>query len=360
MYLQPTWRSTGTGGFHPGCLSIFALGLALGQPSSGAENAKAGKNPADELPPHIRRLTWFGERADWSHDGKRILFIEKTYGDAYEVEVATGIVRPVTHHYPHAGYTRALYLVNGDILLSGSATFDPKNPNPSRVQCFLSVLDKSLTKPPVPLGTKCSEGPAVSRRRLHIAWTHVSAQYPDEMASGTSRMLEADIVYEGGLPKLAHQKLIVESKDLPFRCTLETQNFRPPDERELTFSAYGHQETDVCGIDLATGKITNYSNAPGQYDEPEGIFPDGRFTLVECDRQNRKGSSFIDLWKLRLDGSGALERLTFFSDSPGYKASNGVISDDGRFLAFQMAKSKDPAGVGYGIFIYDFEKAAKR
>jgi hypothetical protein len=110
-------------------------------------------------------------------------------------------------------------------------------------------------------------------------------------------------------------------------------------------------------VDLATKKVTNYSNAPDQYDEPEGIFPDGQFTLVECDRQNRKGSSFIDLWKLRLDGRGALERLTFFSDSPGYKASNGVIIDDGRFLAFQMAKSKDPAGVGYGIFVLDLEKA---
>jgi len=105
--------------------------------------------------------------------------------------------------------------------------------------------------------------------------------------------------------------------------------------------------------------VTNYSNAPDQYDEPEGIFPDGQFTLVECDRQNPKGSSNVDLWKLKLDGSGQLERLTFFSDVPGYKASNGVISDDGRFLAFQLAKAKDPAGVGYGIFVYDFAKAKK-
>ena len=90
---------------------------------------------------------------------------------------------------------------------------------------------------------------------------------------------------------------------------------------------------------------------PEQYDEPEGIFPDGRHTLVECDRQNRKGSGYVDLWKLRLDGSGQLDRLTYFSEYPGYKASNGVISDDGRFMAFQLAKSKDPAGVGYGIFM---------
>jgi Tol biopolymer transport system component len=310
-------------------------------------------------PPH-QPADRFGERADWSADGRRILFLAKTYGDVYEADLATRIIRPVTHHYHHRGYTRALYLANGDILLSGPEAFDPKNPHVSRVQCFLYVLDKSLTRPPVALGTKCSEGPAVSRRRLHIAWTQVSEQYPEEMPKGTSRMLEADIVYEQGRPKLANQRRIIESRELPFSCTMETQNFRPPEERELTFSAYGYQGTDVCGIDLETKRVTNYSKAPGQYDEPEGIFPDGRHTLVECDRQNHLGAGNIDLWKLTLDGSGQLERLTYFSDYPGYKASNPVVSDDGRFMAFQMAKSKDPAGVGYGIFIYDFTKAGTK
>jgi len=34
-----------------------------------------------------------------------------------------------------------------------------------------------------------------------------------------------------------------------------------------------------------------------------------------------------------------------------------VVSDDGRFLAFQMAQSRDQAGVGHGIFILDLAKA---
>ncbi|MBI4622638.1 MAG: hypothetical protein HY736_05360, partial [Verrucomicrobia bacterium] len=267
-----------------------------------------------------------------------------------------------TAHYPHHGYTRALYLSNGDIVLSGPEQFDPKKIGEARVQCWLYVLDQSGTKPAVPLGTKCSEGPAVSRRRLRIAWTHVAAEYPGEMPAGTSRMQEADIVYEAGRPRLANQRLILDSRDLPFKCTLETQNYRPPHERELTFSAYGYQGTEVAGVDLTTKKVTNYSNAPGQYDEPEGIFPDGGHTLVECDKQNLKGSGYVDLWKLRLDGSGATERLTRFSDYPGYKASNPVVSDDGRFIAFQMARSREAAGVGHGLFVLDLEKArpAKR
>jgi len=323
---------------------------------------KFGPGPDTRLPSHIRRLTHFGERADFSHDGKRILFLARTFGDVYELELSTGAIRPVTHHYPHAGYTRALYLANGDILLSGCPEFDPKNPGRSRVHSELFVLDRRLDRPPVPLGTKCSEGPAVSRRRMHIAWTHVAEQYPDRLPPGVSQIHEADIVYERGVPRLANQRLVLDSRNLPFKCTLETQNFRPPNEQELTFSAYGYQSTDACGVDLRTGRVTNYSNTPDQYDEPEGIFPDGRWTCVECDRDNAlrgKGSQHIDIWKLALDGSGRMERLTEFNRHPGYKASNPVVSDDGRLMAFQMARLGDPAGFGRGLFLYDFARRAR-
>jgi hypothetical protein len=48
-----------------------------------------------------------------------------------------------------------------------------------------------------------------------------------------------------------------------------------------------------------------------------------------------QGHTHVDLWKLRLDGSKRYERLTRFSDHPGYKASNPVVSDNGRRIAFQ-------------------------
>src|SRR4051794_37378327 len=188
-------------------LAVLALASLAPLALANAPSEKAGKSPDQELPPHITRLTLFGERADWSYDGRRLLFLSKTFGDVFEIDLKGKAVRLLTGHYPHHGYTRALYLANGDILLSGPEAFDPRDPGPSRVQCFLSVLDKSLTKPPVPLGTKCSEGPAVSRKRMHVAWTHVSAQYPDQLPPGASRMLEADIVYEARSPRLANRKV---------------------------------------------------------------------------------------------------------------------------------------------------------
>lgn len=335
---------------------FLALGASLlAQPQA----APSGPNPADHLPPHIRRLTHFGERADWSHDGKRILFLSKTFGDAMELDVATGAITNLTSHYAHHGYTRALYLANGDILLSGPLAYDIANPGPARNQCHLFVLGAKEKKKPVALGVRCNEGPAVSRRRLHIAWPEWLPPKPGEGNLSTSKMFEADIVYTDGVPALAKARLIIDGAGLPFRCTMETQSFRPTDERELIFSAYmaGGRQCDVVGIDLETKKLTKYTDNADIYEEPEGIFPDGKHTLVENDVQNRLGPGSIDLWKHALDGSGARTRLTFFSENPAYKASNGVVSDDGRFIAFQMGKAGEAAGIGHGIFVLDLTKA---
>lgn len=334
------------------CIPFILISVALSQANvAPAADSKTGRSPLDKLPPHIRQITHFGQRADWSHDGKRILFLERTFGDVFEVEVATGIITPVTHHFFHEGFTRALYLANGDILLSGARHFDANDPWPSRGErnAELWVLKKDLSGPPVALGEHCSEGPAVSRKRMTIAWTRRNAFY------------QADVVYENGTPKLSNKTKILDADDLPFRCNLETQNFRPPEEKELIFSAYNYQGGEVCGLNLETGEVVNYSKAPNQYDEPEGIFPDGKYTLVECNKHMNipEGIQEVDIYKLALDGSARLERINFFADYPGYKGSNPVVDDDGRFMAYQIAKKGDPAGVGRGILIFDLQAYEK-
>ena len=145
-------------------ITMVSLGviLFLSANSNSAQEMK-GKSPADDLPAHIKRVTFFGERADWSHDGKRILFLSKTFGDAFEVDLETGKIRILKNNYYHGGYTRALYLANGDMLLSGPRRFDPNDPQGARSdkQCELWVLKKDLAEKPVALGENCSEGPAV-------------------------------------------------------------------------------------------------------------------------------------------------------------------------------------------------------
>lgn len=312
------------------------------------------------LPPYIKQVTTFGERPDWSHDGKRVAFMEKTFGDVYEVELATGKLKPLTHHFFHNGFIRVLYLANGDYLLIGSRDFDPKNPWKSRSpeNAELWVLKKDLLSPPYPLDVKVKEGAAPSRTKMKLSW-------------GTDDIYVGEIVYTNGVPSLQGIDTVIRSGDLPEPVKgwrLETQNFRPPFENELLFNAhypFVEYEAEVMGIDLITKKITNYTNRPDRYDEPEGVFPDGKYMMVESTRHYPERDSgrttwdYIDLYKLTLDGSGRMERITFFNEGGKYKATNPVVSDNGRLMAFQYSVVGETTGIGHGILILDFDKMMK-
>ena len=337
----------------------FMVMLACWNFQLSAQLNPHGGSPVTSQTPYLKQLTTFGERCDWSHDGKRLIFLEKTFGDVFEVEVETGKLTPLTHHFFHEGFVRALYLANGDILLSGAKTFDAKDPWKSRSpeNAELWVLKRDLSGPPTPLGVYCKEGPTCSRKQMKIAWT-------------VDDIYMADIVYKDGVPQLANQTTIVRPADLPGPVNgwhLETQNFRPPYDDELIFNAHYPKieyEAEVMGIDLKTRKIVNYSLRPDRYDEPEGIFPDGKHTLVESTRHHPKREDlttwdYIDLYVLTLDGSGEMKRLTYFNDDLKFRATNPVVSDDGRFMAFQYALIGETTGIGHGILIWDFEKAKK-
>jgi Tol biopolymer transport system component len=185
---------------------------------------------------------------------------------------------------------------------------------------------------------------------MKIAWSNTRGQYPDLLAEGESVIYTADVVFEGGQPKLANKKEVIRAK-AP-ECTLEAQDFRRNDT-ELIYTCYRTPFADVLGIDLNTGKVTIYRKLAGEYNEVEGLFPDGEYTLVESSReQSQQNSNYIDIWKLRLQPSSEdFTRVTRWGEYPGFKASNPVVSGDGKRIAFQSARSKDPAGVGYGIFV---------
>lgn len=332
-------------------LSLLTLAAVVPAPLF-ARSIKDLKFP-HPLPVYISAVTTFGERPDWSRDGKRIVFVEKTVGDIFEVDLATRELTPLTHHYHHEGYTRALYLANGDILLSGARKFDATNPGPSRneANAELWVLRPGSGRPPVALGARCKEGPSASRTQMRIAWA-------------VNQGLDiADIVYDtDGTPRFAQRRTVLREADLPEPGTMiEAQDFRPGTEHELIINLYTKRDNTLSstyGFDLRTKKLTDYSRLPDRYSEPEGIFPDGRHTLVESSRhahnyKGQKNYTGIDLYILALDGSGATERLTHFNADPAFKASQGVISPDGQYMAFQISRTTDETGYGYGIMVMD-------
>jgi len=316
---------------------------------------KAG-SPLDHLPANMEVLTTFGERADFSPDNKRVAFMTKSFGDAMVIDLETRKIKCLTCNVPAAAFLRVMHLSTGDYILIGPEKFTDINTSRQRDN-ELWFLSKQPGSKPIRFNEKMSEGMAISKKGLKIAYSQLHAQYP-EIKEGSSRIIMADLDLSGSTPKIINKKIVYESADST--CTLEAQDFFDNDSK-MTFVCYepAHMAS-VMTLDLATKQVVNHSRQPNTYNECEGIFPDGKFTCVEADRQcdqlgGRRGPWNIDIWKLKLDGTGTnFVRLTHFNDYEGGKASNPVVATDGKHMAFQFANTTDPAGVGYGLLLYTF------
>jgi hypothetical protein len=314
-------------------------------------------DPYAVLPSNIERLTLFGERADISPDNKRVAFMAKSFGDAMLIDLKTRQISCLTCAIPAAAFLRVMHLSNGDYLLIGADHFEDIRTSRTRDN-ELWYLSKVPGSKPVKIGQKMSEGVAISKTSMKLSFAELHDQV-SEVAPGASRIVVVDFDLSTGTPKLINRKVVFESPDKS--CTVEPGDFYDNDSK-LTFTCYEPGNNgSVMGIDLNTKQVTNFSKAPGTYNEVEGIFPDGKYVLVESDRQSAwlggHGSGNADLWKLKMDGTGKdFVRLTTFNDYKGGKVSNPVVATNGEFMAFQMARSHEPAGVGYGLLLYKFKK----
>ena len=325
-------------------INVFFLLLLSGIMGFSTYELRA-QTAIPDLPSHITALTDFGQRPEWSIDGKQIYFLDECYegGEVWVVDVSTKEKRQLTkpEDRPEGhGYYRVLCLPNGDLLLAAGAV---------RQMLYFQVMDKSLKYPPYNIDAEVLvEGPAVSRKSMKIAWT----------LPGQLEIYTGEIAYSDGQAKIINKKYLVGIKDIvpmdgvEYRDIIETQNWRPPLEDELTFSLYrrdkdgtkwgrsrsgsGIYEKEVFGISLKTGEIVNYTKPTDIEGEPEGIFPDGEYTLMET-----KG----EVYKLKLDGTGNdTEGLT-----EGFRATNPMVHDDGNSFVFMTRKCR-------GLYIFDINK----
>ena len=344
------------------CLCFAVLGLFLAWSlmacNRGGEIGFRVGSPTDHLPHWISPLLTSGVRPDWSGDGRHLVYLDGLVGDVYELDLETGESRNLTSYFEHHGFTRARYLSSGDLLLCGPGAELGDTGEGDRWQTELWFLPRHEKGIAQRLDEPCFEGPAVARREMRIAWTR--SDYPDEIVFGRSEIWTGRIQVAEGKARLVDRRKRVDRADFGYLAFLESQDFRPPDEQELLFTAYAYKGGEVMGVDLTSGELTNYSR-DWAYDEAEGVFPDGQSVAVERELNTYTAVPVgdIDIWQLALDGSGQSRRLTYFTEYAGYGANNPVISPDGKKMAFGLRIKGGEHGNAEGILIYDFEKAIR-
>ena len=115
----------------------------------------------------------------------------KSFGDAFTIDLATRVIRCLTCNVPGAAFLRVMHLPTGDYILIGPERF--KDIRTSRGEDNeLWFLSRRPGSRPVRFGQKMSEGAAISKKRLRMAWSETSRQFP-ELPKGYSRLVVADV-----------------------------------------------------------------------------------------------------------------------------------------------------------------------
>lgn len=344
------------------------LGAAPPEPLQFPPPSKQG-DPLQHLPPHIRQLTSFGERPVFSPDSKRVAFVNRMFGDAFEYDLTTGRTRNLTAHTPHDGFLRVHYLADGSYLLLGARPLPKALAQDARLirrnAIELWVLDKEASGPVMPLQQRLFEGVAVSRKSNRIAWVSLLPNPAPFVRKGTEIVSDAspdqysvmhtgDVVVRDGVPRVENIKEVLRKGFDD--CLLEPQDFRD-DDREIISSCYARKNgglhgNGVWGVRTDSGKMTLYRNVPGEHLEVEGIAPSGAWTAVECGPV-AKDTFPREVCRLELVPNGKLTRLTNVLDYEIAKFSNPSISPDGKLMAFHYGwgRGEGEPGAGRGILL---------
>lgn len=318
----------------------------------------------DDPPPFHEKLLDYGERPYWSPDGSRIAFVEKNFGDVCEIDLDSREVRNLTRdNGEHHHFLRVLVLSNGDYLLIGPRTLEDAETSRFH-RSELWIMNRDASSPPRPLGRRIFEGCAVSTLAPRIAYSIHERIDPSTGAPEDFEIRVADIDYSSGEGQLVDRHVIYRTRN--GRCP-EPQDFRKNDT-EVIFAEYVNRfprrntldwKTVVKGVEVESGAVRTYIEEHLTHNEPEGIFPDGDHICLEssCDFENYWPP--IDLWKLKLDGSGRRVRMTRSIDRPPWRCSNSNVSPDGKWLAFMVNTRGDMSGFGRGLGLLNLEQWEK-
>ena len=327
-------------------------------------------SPLDDLPPGVTRphRTSASDRTG-RPTAKHIVFLDGSpLGDVWTVEVDTGKTRKLTGGFEHRGFSRAYYLSNGDLLLCGP-TSGPK-PTPDRPEAgrFTGVM--SVLRAPFRRAAR-----ATRHRRAGRGWRRRARRCRSRGTARTSttRTRTSSIASSTGSPRSGRARSVTSTvaprSSTPARRSTVTRSgcsrcsrcrsFRPPDDRELIFTAYaypGRRGLRVRPRDRRGAQLLEQQRVRGgRGSRRRTVMPRTSSatwsTPASIPARSTSGGSRLE--------DGTWERVTEFNRWAPYYASNPAVSPDGDRLAFQLSIDGDTEGQGAGILLMNLEPGAE-
>ncbi|MCP1469292.1 hypothetical protein J3E64_000967 [Sphingobium sp. OAS761] len=325
-------------------------------------------------PFHQKRLLDWGNRPNWSPDGRRIAFTKDDLvdGPAYEVDVRAKKVRCLTCKFGDTQFvTRIFYLPDNSFLIEAAPGMKGGSggaADAARTQLFW--MSKSLARP-VSLDSGVMGDIAIARKAnadgsVDIAWSRLTA-------TGLE-LTKARLVHDGRTARLADpQALYTYRPGQPGPASFPEAYDFIDGGRSVMFwtTEMDALDSEMYKVDIAT-KVVSKVYATPSHNETH-VFPDERYGLEEANIHSdpdgpyrgisahikpgveqilrfagksnaaeiaaaNSGKGF-DIFVITMDGKSR-RALTNVSRS-GAQAHQSIVSPDGRRIAFAI---KDPTG----------------
>ena len=334
-----------------------------------------------------RILDW-GNRPDWSNDGRRIAFTKDDLSDgpAYEIDIATKKVRCLTCALGKNQFvTRIFYLPDDSFLIEASPGMAGSGGGSTNVmKTELFWMSKSLDRA-VPLGTGAMGDIAIAPsanadKSVDIAWARPKANglqlvvgklKIDGAATkfGDIRELYAYQPGQAGDPTFPEAYEFIDGGRAVMFWTVEVNALNGEMYKvdlhsgavSKVYATLSHNETHLFPNEKYGLEESNLSSDPsGPYRGVSGLVPGGVEMILQTkgvqnaqELARANSDKGFDIFVITMDGA-ARRALTNVSPS-GAQAHQSVVSPDGKKIAYAIKGPKTgvsqyPVGLYVGTF----------
>ncbi len=376
-------------GTLPGA-AILAASLVLGGPA-GAAPRKANDAAIDYLTAPFRqeRILDWGNRPNWSPDGRRIVFTKDDLvdGPAYEIDVQTRKVRCVTCHLGDARFvTRIFYLPDASFLIEATPGMKGGGGGAGdALRTQLYWMPKGMGQP-ISLGTGAMGDIAIARKAnadksVNVAWSKPKGKGLElvwgKLANDgkTASLTEVEGLYDfqPGKPSPVSvpeaYEFIDDGRSVMFwtvePTTLDSEMYKVDIASKAISKVHAtpaHNETHTFADErFGLEESNSLSDPDGPYRGISGLSQAAVKIMLQMAGKPGAGElaaansdKGFDLAVVTLDGKRR-RQLTRLSTA-GAQAHQSIVSPDGRHIAFAVKSALPAMAKTTGLYVGTFGK----